>query len=244
MKRVLNPPFFEIGIKNYLFGDDVLELARTADHVACRLDVDVLLVTPYTEIRRVAENTERLIVLAPYMDLLRPGRGMADILPEALKAAGAEGVVINHCEKPLSLNAIKRTIERANELEMLSFVCTESIAESCAVAFFHPDIINPEPTELIGSGSVSSLDFVRKSIDEIKKIDPAILIEQAAGITNGAQVYDFIMAGAEAVGAASGICTAKNPFAKAEELIDAVARARNDLQKTVIRRNYGTENTA
>ncbi len=45
------------------------------------------------------ENTKHLIVLAPYMDTLRPGRGMADILPEGLKEAGAKGVVINHCEK-------------------------------------------------------------------------------------------------------------------------------------------------
>lgn len=73
------------------------------------------------EIRRVAENTKHLIVLAPYMDTLRPEEGMADVLPEGLKAAGAQGVVINHCEKPMSLPQMRETIERARELDFLVF---------------------------------------------------------------------------------------------------------------------------
>ncbi|MBQ3816165.1 MAG: triose-phosphate isomerase, partial [Clostridia bacterium] len=103
MKRKIRTPYFEIGTKNYIWGDTVLAYAKAADEAARKYDIDVLFITPAVEIRRVAENTENLIVLAPYMDTLRPGRGMADILPEALKAAGAEGVVVNHCEKPMSL---------------------------------------------------------------------------------------------------------------------------------------------
>ena len=104
MKPKIRAPFFEIGIKNYIYGDDILALARAADRAAVKYDIDVLIVTPYTEIRRVAENTKKLIVFAPYMDLLRPGRGMGDVLPEAVKAAGAQGVVVNHCEKPMTLS--------------------------------------------------------------------------------------------------------------------------------------------
>ena len=103
MKPVIRTPYFEIGTKNYVYGDTVLEYAKAADKAAEKYDIDVLFITPAVEIRRVVENTKHLIVLAPYMDTLRPGRGMADILPEALKAAGAQGVVINHCEKPMSL---------------------------------------------------------------------------------------------------------------------------------------------
>ena len=196
MKRQIRTPYFEIGTKNYIYGDTVLEYALAADAAAEKYDIDVLFITPAVEIRRVVEQTKHLIVLAPYMDTLRPGRGMADILPEALKAAGAAGVVVNHCEKPMSLPAIKETIQRAHELDMLVFACADTIAEAKAVAQLHPDILNPEPSELIGgAGSgVSSMDFVRESIQAIKSIYPDILVEQAAGITNGQQVYDFIMA--------------------------------------------------
>lgn len=106
-KNVPVPPFFEIGPKSYLYGDDILELALAADRASEKYGVDIIFTTPYTEIRRVAEAVKRLFVYAPHMDLLEPGRGLADILPEAVKAAGAAGVMLNHCEKPLSLGTLE-----------------------------------------------------------------------------------------------------------------------------------------
>ena len=231
MKTSIRIPFFEIGVKNYIYGDKVLELAKAAEEASIRHDIDVLFIAPYTEIRRVAENCGRLFVLAPYMDTLRPGRGLADILPEAVKAAGAKGVVVNHCERPMSLSAIKRTIDRANELDLLSFACADSIAEARAIAQFHPDIINPEPAELIGSGKPSSMDFVIKTIAAIKEVSSAIIVEQAAGISNSDQVYDFIFAGAEGVGMASGIFKAPDPLKMADEAVAAVRRAFDNRKK-------------
>ncbi|MEH2958916.1 triose-phosphate isomerase [Candidatus Merdisoma sp. JLR.KK006] len=232
MKRKIRTPYFEIGTKNYIYGDDVLRYAKAADAAAEKYDIDVLFITPCTEIRRVAENTKNLIILAPYMDTLRPGRGMADILPEGLKAAGAEGVVVNHCEKPMSVPAIKATIDRARELEFLVFACADTVDEAKALAQLHPDILNPEPSELIGgTGGVSDMGYVKEVIDAIKAIDPNIMVEQAAGITNGQQVYDFIMAGSEAAGAASGIMNAADPLAMIDEMIAATRRAADDLKK-------------
>lgn len=233
MKPTIRVPYFEIGTKNYIYGEKVLEYAKAADAAAEKYDIDVLFITPAVEIRQIAENTKHLIVLAPYMDTLRPGRGMADILPEALKAAGAKGVVINHCEKPMSLPAMKATIDRARELDFLVFACADTVDEAKAIAQLHPDIINPEPTELIGSasGDVSDMGYVREVIREIKAIDANIMVEQAAGITNGQQVYDFIMAGSEAAGAASGIMNADDPLAKIDEMIAATRRAADDLKR-------------
>ena len=231
MKPQIRTPYFEIGTKNYIYGDTVLEYAKAADAAAEKYDIDVLFITPCTEIRRVVENTKHLIVLAPYMDTLRPGRGMADILPEGLKAAGARGVVINHCEKPMSLPAMKATIDRARELDFLVFACADTVDEAKAIAQLHPDILNPEPSELIGgTGGVSDMGYVKEMLREIKAIDPNIMVEQAAGITNGQQVYDFIMAGSEAAGAASGIMNAKDPIAMIDEMIAATRRAADDLK--------------
>ena len=69
------------------------------------------------------------------------------------------------------------------------------------------------------------------TIKEVKKINPHILVEQAAGITNGKQVYDFIMAGSEAAGAASGIMNAADPIAMIDEMIAATRKAADDLKK-------------
>ena len=235
MKIKIRAPFFETTVKNYIYGDAVLEYAKAADAASKQYDVDVLFIAPYTEIRRVCENTERIFVLAPYMDFIKPGRGIADVLPEALKAAGAQGVALNHSERPMTLNALKKTIDRADELELLTFVCADTIAEAQAIALLHPDILNPEPTELIGSGKVSDMGYVQEVIRAVKAVDPSILVAQAAGITNAQQVYDFIMAGSEAAGSASGILTSANPHALLNEMVRAVSRARDDLAK----RNQG-----
>ncbi len=232
MKPVIRTPFFEIGTKNYIWGDTVLEYAKAADDAAEKYDIDVLFITPVVEIRRVVENTKNLIVLAPYMDTLRPGRGMADILPEAVRDAGAKGVVVNHSEKPMSLPAIKATIDRAHELDMIAFACADTIAEAKAIAQLNPDIINPEPSELIGGGKgVSDMSYVMESIKVIKEINPNIMVEQAAGISQPQQVYDFIMAGSEAAGAASGIVNAEDPIKMIYEMIAATRRAADDLKK-------------
>jgi len=228
-KVKIRTPFFETSVKNYIYGDAVLELALAANKAAVKYDVDVLFISPYTEIRRIRENCPHLIILAPYMDTLRPGRGMADVLPEALKAAGAQGVVINHCERPMTLSAIKKTIDRANELDMFSFVCADTIAEAKAIAQLHPDIINPEPTELIGSGNASDMIYVMEAIEAVKAINPDILVEQAAGITTAQQIYDFIMAGSEAAGSASGILNSPNPAALLDQMVSYVKKAREEL---------------
>ena len=232
MKPQIRTPYFEVGVKNYIYGDTVLEYAIAADKAAEKYDIDVLFIAPAVEIRRICENTKHLIVLAPYMDTLRPGRGMADVLPEGLKAAGAKGVVVNHCEKPMSVPQIKKTIDRARELDFLVFACADTIAEAKALAQLHPDIINPEPSEIIGGGKgASPMAYVMDSIRAIKEVDPNIMVEQAAGITNGQQVYDFIMAGSEAAGAASGIMNAEDPIAMIDEMIAATRRAADDLKK-------------
>ena len=223
-------PFFETSVKCYIYGDEVLKIAKAANDASVKYDVDVLFITPYVDIRRIREHCPNLIILAPYMDTLKPGRGMADILPEALKEAGAHGVVINHCERPMTLSAIKKTIDRANELDMLSFVCADTIEEARSIAQLNPDIINPEPSELIGSGQASGMSYVKEAIKAVKEINPNILVEQAAGITTAQQIYDFIMAGSEAAGSASGMLSSADPPALLDEMISYVKKAREDMQ--------------
>jgi len=188
IKRMIRPPFFEIGPKSYIFGDDVLTLAKAADEASKMYSVDIIFTTPYTEIRRIVEETDNLFVFAPHMDPLPIGRGLADILPEAIVAAGAVGVMLNHCEKPLSLSVLRQTIQRAKSVGLISIVCADSVAEAAAIAHLSPDIIVAEPTELIGTGKTSPQEYVEESTQAIKAIDPNILVLQSAGIKSGQDV--------------------------------------------------------
>ena len=228
---VLKPPFFEIGPKNYLFGDDILDLARIADEAAAKYDVRVIYTTPYADIRRVAESVKNLKVFAPHMDDIPVGRGLASVLGESLKAAGADGVMLNHAERPLPSSTLVRTLNRARELGLMSIVCADSMAETRAVAEMHPDLMITEPTELIGTGKAADLSYVKTSVDAITKIDPNIGILVGGGISNGTDVYNTIMAGADATGSSSGIVKAADPGAMVNEMLQALRQAWDDRHK-------------
>lgn len=224
----IHAPFFEIGPKSYLYGDDVVELAKAADAASERYNVDIIFTTPIVELRRVKEATRRIHVFAPHMDPLRPGRGLADILPESLKAAGAEGVMLNHCEKPLTIAELKATILRADEVGLATIVCADSIAEASAIAHLAPNIIVAEPTELIGTGKASDKDYVEASTRCVKEVNPDILVLQGAGIKCYDDVYQNIFAGADATGSSSGIValpTREARNAMVDDMIRAVREA-------------------
>jgi triosephosphate isomerase len=228
---ILKPPFFEIGPKNYLFGDDILDLARIADEAAAKYDVRVIYTTPYADIRRVAESVKNLKVFAPHMDDIPVGRGIACVLGESLKAAGADGVMLNHAERPLPASTLVRTINRARELGLMSIVCADSMAETRAVAEMHPDLMVTEPTELIGTGQAADLSYVKTSVEAITKIDPNIGILVGGGISNGTDVYNTIMAGADATGSSSGVVKAADPGAMVNEMLQALRQAWDDRHK-------------
>ena len=224
----IKAPFFEIGPKSYLYGDDIMELALAADAASQKYDVDVIFTCPVVDIRRVAEATKRLHVFAPHMDPIYPGRGLADTLPESLVAAGAEGVMLNHVEKPLSFEVLAETIQRADEVGLTTIVCADSMADASRIAGLHPDIIVAEPSELIGTGVSVGPEYVAAATDSVKKVDSNILVLTAAGIAGGEDVYNTIMAGADATGSSSGVAKAADRPAMVDEMISAVRRAWNN----------------
>ena len=221
----IKAPFFEIGPKSYLYGDDIMELALAADAASEKYDVDVIFTCPVVDIRRVAEATKRLHVFAPHMDPIYPGRGLADTLPESLVAAGAEGVMLNHVEKPLSFEVLAETIKRADEVGLTTIVCADSMADASRIAGLHPDIIVAEPSELIGTGVSVGPEYVAAAADSVKNVDANILVLTAAGIAGGEDVYNTIMAGADATGSSSGVAKAADRPAMVDEMISACRRA-------------------
>ncbi len=224
-KCTIKAPFFEIGPKSYLYGQDVIDLAIAADKASEKYGVDIIFTTPVVEIARVKAATKHIHVFAPHMDPIVPGRGLADILPESLVAAGAEGVMLNHVEKPLSFEVLAKTIERANEVGLTTIVCADSMADAAKIAGLHPDIIVAEPSELIGTGVSVGPEYVAAATECVKKVDESILVLTAAGIANGQDVYNTIIAGADATGSSSGVAKAPDRAAMVDEMISAVRKA-------------------
>ena len=227
----INPPFFEIGPKAYLYGEKMLKLAQVIDKTAMKYDVDVIVTPQYTDISLLANNTERILVFAQHMDYLPVGRGLGSVLPEAVKAAGAAGVMLNHAEKPLTMSEIEKTIKRADEVGLATIVCANTVEDVTNIAKLGPNLLVAEPTDLIGTGHTSDSAYVAETIRQVREINPDIMVLQAAGISNGQDVYNTIKLGAQATGATSGILKAADPYAMVEEMLYNLRKAWDELHK-------------
>lgn len=227
----IKPPFFEIGPKAYLYGEEMLALAKVIDKTALKYDLDVIVTPQYTDIKLLADNTERILVFAQHMDPLPVGRGLGSVLPEAVKAAGAVGVMLNHAEKPISMETLQETIKRADEVGLATIVCADTLEDVKTIAKMGPNLIVAEPTELIGTGQTSDANYVVDTIKAVEEINPDIMVLQGAGISNGQDVYNTIKLGAQATGSTSGIIKAADPYAMVEEMLYNLRKAWDELHK-------------
>jgi len=225
----IRAPYFEIGPKCFMWGERMLKLAKTVDKIAMKYDLDVIITPQYADIRLLAENTERIHVYAQHMDSLVPGRGLGSVLPESVKEAGAVGVMLNHAEKKLTLDEIKATIARADEVGLATIVCADSVEEIRQVALLAPNLIVAEPTELIGTGVTSDMKYVVDTIEAVRKINPDIMVLQGAGISGPDDVANVIRAGAQATGCTSGVMKAADPEAAAEEMLYALRKTWDEV---------------
>lgn len=223
----ITPPFFEIGPKAYMFGPEVIELARRADALSRACDVQVIITPQSVDLALVAREVETILVFAQHMDSLERGRGVGSVLPEAVRAAGATGVLLNHVERRLSRDELARSIRRADDVGLATMVCADDARDAAAIAVLGPNVIIVEEPLLIAGGRRD--DGGRRAIAEanesIWRVNPAIRVLHGAGITGPRDVYDVIAAGAQGTGSSSAIFTAGNPQAMLEEMIRSVRAA-------------------
>ncbi|HBE76434.1 MAG TPA: triose-phosphate isomerase [Firmicutes bacterium] len=220
----LKAPFFEVGPKVYLYGESAVELAKYADSVSEKYGVDIIFTAQYTDIYTIASQVKNIFVFAQHMDAIEPGRGVGAVLPEALKAAGAVGVMLNHVEKPLTLAMINRSIKRADEVGLATMVCADTPEEAASIAQLGPNIVLAESPSLIGVGKRSAEDAaqLRKTNETVRSINPLIRVLHGAGIKDEKDVFNVITDGADATGSTSGILKAEDPFSMLDRMIASV----------------------
>ncbi len=223
----ITPPFFEIGPKAYMFGREVIDLARSADALSRAYHVQVIFTPQYVDIPLVAHEVATVLVFAQHMDSLERGKGVGSVLPEAVKAAGAVGVLLNHIERRMSREELERTISRADEVGLVTMVCADDAEHAASIAELGPDVIIVEEPILIGGGTRD--DTGRRAIAAVNAavwhVNPAIRVLHGAGITGASDVYDVIAAGAQGTGSSSAIFTADDPQAMLEAMIRSVREA-------------------
>ncbi|HJD16083.1 MAG TPA: triose-phosphate isomerase [Candidatus Enterococcus stercoripullorum] len=227
-KRRLRAPFFVVNPKLYLYGQKALELAKVADELAEKYDIDILFTVQYADSYLISQNTKNLILTAQHMDSYTPGRGMGHVLPESLVEAGIQAVFLNHAEHPLHVSELAKVMKRADDLNLITIVCADSFAEARAIATLNPDIMVCEPTELIGTGQSSDIEYMKETNRIVKEMNPSTQVLQAAGISTVDDVLKALRSGAEGTGGTSGIVCADDPIQTLKDMLAAVNKYREE----------------
>ncbi len=219
-------PLFLINFKSYeeVLGDSSIRLAASAEKIAKEEDVEIAVAPLHTEIREISKFIK---TFAQSADPINPGSYTGHIPLEAIKLAGAKGVIINHSEKRLDLESIKFLVEKCRKLSLFSLVCGVSARECYELAKFNPDAIAIEPPELIGTGrSVSKYkpESVSQTVKLVKSLNSSIRVLCGAGISNGEDVIEALKLGAEGILVSSSIVKAKNPEDKIKEMALALKK--------------------
>jgi len=158
--------------------------------------------------------SQSIPTFAQHIDPITYGSNTGYALPEAAKAAGATGTLINHSEHKLAFSKIKKTMEAAKRAGLLVCICAPNTKEAKKIAKLKPDMIAVEPPELIGSGiSVSKAkpEIISDSVKAIKAISPETHVLCGAGVSTGEDVRKAIELGAEGCLVASAIVNSEDP---------------------------------
>ena len=224
----LKTPLIIVNFKAYRegVGENALRLARVAERVAAECDVCVAVAVQPTDIFRVSSETG-VPVLAQHIDPVGYGSHTGHILPEAVREAGAVGTLINHSERRVSLDFIRRAVERAGDVGLTTVVCADVVEMCRRVAEVGPDMVAIEPPELIGTGiavSKAKPEVVSGAVEAVKAVNPDVSVLCGAGITSGEDVETALRLGAEGVLVASGVVKAGNPYRALLSMARAIVR--------------------
>jgi len=211
---MLKTPVIVLNVKTYTeaTGDNALAIATLMDKISKETGTSMAIAVQATDISLCAKKIN-IPVFAEHIDPIKPGSHTGWTLPEAIKAAGAVGTLINHSEHRLLLADIDVCISRAKELNLDHIVCSNNVATSKTIAAFSPNFVAVEPPELIGGDiSVTTADpgIVSKTVEAVKNIDKNVKILCGAGVKDGKDVAKAIELGADGVLLASGVVKAKD----------------------------------
>jgi triosephosphate isomerase len=200
-------------------GARALKLARICRRLSRNAEAEIILSVQPSDI---PVTSRHITTFAQHIDAVKPGAHTGHILPEAVKAAGARGTLINHSERRLDLADIQDRIKRARESRLTTVCCAPYTLMVGKIAAMKPDYVAIEPPELIGTGvSVSQARpyVISRSVELARKASPRVSVLCGAGISTSEDVAVSLELGAAGVLVASSIVKSPRPEGVIRDLL-------------------------
>ncbi|MEM1525562.1 MAG: triose-phosphate isomerase [Ignisphaera sp.] len=221
-------PVLAINYKTYntSFGSKAVEIAKYAEKAATEYGIEVIVVPPATELRKIIENIS-IPVYAQHADPYDFGAYTGWLPVPALKDLGVKGILVNHSEHRLRLDEIVAIVESAKKYHLETLVCADTPIAAAAVAAVNPTALAVEPPELIGTGiavSKAKPEIVTNTVAKVRNVNKDVIILTGAGISSAEDVEAAIKLGTMGVLVASAIMKAKDPEKVIREMAEAAYR--------------------
>jgi len=217
----MKTPILIINMKEYeqSLGEGALEIAKAAKNVLEKHDVGILVAPPPLIFSKVAEI---IPTISQHIDPVESGSHTGAVLAEEIKKMGGVGSLINHSEKRIPIEDIKKAIGLCNKYDLVSIVCAQDSEEAKKLAIYGPDFIAVEPPELIGgdiSVSTAKPEVITETVEKVKHTSPQTEVLCGAGVKTAEDVKKALELGAKGVLVASGIVKADDVEGAIEKLV-------------------------
>jgi triosephosphate isomerase len=213
---------FIVNFKNYrrIQGDNSLALAKEVENVASKYRVEIIVSPPTVMLAKVVSEVKVPVFSQSIGTELGEKTTGAD-LPEAIKAAGASGTLLNHSESRKPTSDLVSLVPRARGLGLRVCLCANGADEAASLAKLGSDYLAVEPPELIGTGiavSKARPEVVRATVRATREAGFAGKVLCGAGIVSGEDAKAAVDLGSDGILVSSSVVEAPNWASKLDEL--------------------------
>lgn len=211
-----------INFKNYseVQGEGSIALARAAERVSGEVRARIIVAPPLPMLALTASKIG-IQVFSQSVGSVRGEKTTGEVLPEAVRGAGAAGTILNHSEARLERRVLPDLVSRLRRLGLKTCLCARDTREAAALSRLGPTYLAVEPPELIGSGTAVSKarpQVVANTVAAARRAGYKGRVLCGAGIVSGEDVRRAIELGAEGVLVSSSVVKATDWVVKLREL--------------------------
>jgi triosephosphate isomerase (TIM) len=211
-----------VNFKNYpeVMGEGSVRLALAVERVVQNTKVEAIVAPPTPMLALVSSKTNAQV----YSQTVGSETGdktTGAILPEAVKAAGASGTILNHSESRRPVAELSRLVRRLAGMGLGVCLCAQTSREAAELALLSPKYVAIEPPELIGTGvavSKAKPELIERTVSVVRRAGYRGRILCGAGIVSGEDVKKAVELGTDGVLVASSVVKAPDWESKVREL--------------------------
>jgi len=213
---------FIVNFKNYkrILGDNSVVLAKVVERVASKYTVEAIVAPPTVMLGRVASEV-RIPTFSQSVGKEEGEKTTGADIPEAIKAAGASGTLLNHSESRKPAPELISLVPRARSLGLKVCLCANSASEAASLTRLNSDYLAVEPPELIGTGiavSKARPEAVSMTVRAAREAGYAGKVLCGAGIVSGGDAKAAVELGADGILVSSSVVEASDWSSKVDEL--------------------------